>query len=405
VTPWRALPGGIWALGFVSLFMDISSEMIHAVLPLFMVGVLGASMLTVGLIEGVAEATAAILKVFSGTVSDALGRRKPLLVLGYSLAAFTKPVFALAPAIGWVFAARFADRIGKGLRDAPRDALVADITPAPLRGAAYGLRQALDSVGALIGPLLAVALMAALAGDLRAVMWVAALPAFIAMAVLLIAVREPARGATSLAASAAAAPPAKLALRDARRLPRRYWGVVMLGFVFALARFSEAFLVLRAQDLGFAPTWVPLVMVAMNLFYAGAAYPAGAAADQWPARRLLAVGLALLVAADILLALAQGAALVLAGAALWGLHMALTQGLMSKLVADTAPADLRGTGFGIFNLAGGLALLLASVMAGALWSALGPAATFAAGAAFAALAALGVMVVGHDPQAPREPRH
>ncbi|MFL6621241.1 MAG: MFS transporter [Sulfurifustis sp.] len=384
---WRTLPAGIWALGFGSLFMDTSSEMIHSLLPVFMVSTLGASMVAVGVIEGIAEATAAVVKVFSGTLSDYLGKRKFLLILGYGLAAFTKPIFPLAASINWVFTARFVDRIGKGIRGAPRDALVADITPAPLRGAAYGLRQALDSVGALLGPLLAVVFMLWLADNIRAVMWIAVLPAFIAVALLMVYVREPER------AHAPGHAKAPLTLADTKRLPLRYWLVVLLGAVFTLARFSEAFLVLRAQDVGLALGFVPVVMVVMNVFYAGAAYPAGAAADRLRARTLLLIGLALLMAADVLLALAPDAFAVFAGAGLWGLHMAFTQGLLSKLVADAVPERLRGTGFGIFNLVSGGALLLASVIAGALWSAAGPAATFVAGAGFAAIAALGIVTL------------
>jgi MFS family permease len=381
----RALPVGIWALGFGSMFMDISSELIHSLLPVFMTTVLGASMLTVGVIEGVAEATAAITKVFSGALSDYLGKRKFLMVLGYGLAAFTKPIFPLATSIGWVFGARFVDRIGKGIRGAPRDALVADITPPRLRGAAYGLRQALDSIGAFIGPLLAVAFMIWFANDIKAVMWVAVVPAFIAVALLVIYVREPER---KHAESAGGTP---LTLADARRLPSRYWLVVLLGGVFTLARFSEAFLVLRAQDVGIALGYVPLVMIAMNVAYAAFAYPAGVAADRISSRVLLLLGLALLIVADLVMALAASPLWVLVGSALWGLHMALTQGLLSKLVADTAPAQLRGTAFGLFNLVSGVALLLASVIAGALWSAFGASATFLAGAAFAAATALGLL--------------
>jgi len=382
---WRALPTGIWALGFGSLFMDTSSELIHSLLPVFMVSVLGASMVTVGIIEGVAEATASIMKVFSGALSDYLGRRKFLMILGYALAAFTKPVFPLADSVAWVFAARFVDRIGKGIRGAPRDALVADITPPQLRGAAYGMRQALDSVGALLGPLLAVVFMIGFANDIRAVMWVAVVPAFIAVALLMIYVREPERAHTDGAARA------PFTLADARRLPLRYWFVVLLGAVFTLARFSDAFLVLRAQDVGLDLGYVPLVMIVMNLFYAGAAYPAGAAADHVSQRTLLLLGLALLIAADLVLAFSKSPLMAFAGAALWGLHMAFTQGLLSKLVADTAPAELRGTAFGIFNLVSGGALLLASMIAGALWSAFGPSATFLAGAAFAAVATGGLL--------------
>jgi MFS family permease len=379
----RALPTDIWALGLGSLFMDTSSELIHSLLPAFMATVLGASMVTIGLIEGVAEATAAVTKVFSGALSDYLGKRKLLLVLGYALAAFTKPVFPLAPSISWVFAARFVDRVGKGIRGAPRDALVADLAPPALRGAAYGLRQALDSVGAFVGPLLAVGFMLWFANAIRPVMWIAVAPAFVAVALLAVYVRESPR------ADAQARAP--LTFADVGQLSRRYWLVVVLGAIFTLARFSEAFLLLRAQDIGVPLGYVPLVLIAMNVSYAVLAYPAGLAADRGRQRRLLLVGLALLIAADLVLAIAASAALVFVGAALWGMHMALTQGLLSKLVADTAPEALRGTAFGVFNLVGGGALLLASAIAGALWSAAGPPATFVAGASFAAVTALGIL--------------
>jgi MFS family permease len=365
--------------------MDTSSELIHSLLPVFLVSVLGASMVTVGIIEGVAEATAAVMKVFSGALSDYLGRRKFLMILGYGLAALTKPVFPLAASVGWVFAARFVDRVGKGIRGAPRDALVADITPPQLRGAAYGLRQALDSVGALLGPLLAVVFMIAFANDIRAVMWVAVVPAFLAVAVLMVYVREPERDQGDPAVRA------PLTFAEVRRLPWGYWFVVLLGAVFTLARFSDAFLVLRAQDVGLDLGYVPLVMIVMNVFYAGAAYPAGAAADHMSQRTLLLIGLALLIAADVVLALSTSPLMAFSGAALWGLHMAFTQGLLSKLVADTAPSALRGTAFGIFNLVSGGALLLASVIAGALWSAFGASATFMAGAGFAVVAAIGLL--------------
>lgn len=377
------MPTGIWALGFGSLFMDVSSELIHSLLPIFMVTTLGASMVTVGFIEGIAEATAAIMKVFSGALSDYLGRRKTLVVFGYALGAFTKPIFPLAPSVAWVFGARFVDRVGKGIRGAPRDALVADIAPPQLRGAAFGLRQALDSLGALLGPLLAVVFMIWFANDIRKAMWFAAAPAFVTVALLLVYVREPERRVGSRARP--------LKFRDARRLPPRYWRVVLLGGFFTLARFSEAFLVLRAQDIGLPLGYAPVVMIIMNVLYAGGAYPAGAAADRVSARTLLIVGLGLLIAADVVLAFAGSPMAVFAGAALWGLHMAFTQGLFSKLVADTAPADLLGTGFGMFNLVSGLALLLASVIAGSLWSAFGAPATFLAGAAFAMATALGVV--------------
>jgi MFS family permease len=387
----RALPPGIWALGLGSLFMDVSSELIHSLLPAFMATVLGASMVTIGIVEGVAEATAAITKVFSGALSDYLGKRKFLLVLGYALAAFTKPIFPLATSISWVFVARFVDRIGKGIRGAPRDALVADIAPPALRGAAYGLRQALDSVGAFVGPALALAFMTWLAGDLRTVMWVAVVPAFVAVAVLATSVREPVHERAEAGAA--------LALADVGRLRSRYWLVVLIGAFFTLARFSEAFVLLRAQGIGVALGYVPLVLIVMNVCYAGFAYPAGAVADHGSPRAILLLGLAPLIAADLVLAFAGSPWLAFTGAALWGLHMALTQGLLSKLVADTAPAELRGTAFGIFNVVSGGALLLASVIAGALWSTLGAATTFLGGAVFAVVAATGLVAVRTTRQA------
>ena len=374
------LPAGVWVLGFVSMLMDISSEMIHSLLPLFLVGTLGVSVLAVGLIEGIAESTALVVKVFSGVLSDHLGRRKGLAVIGYAMGAFAKPVFALAQGVGWVVTARFVDRVGKGIRGAPRDALVADLAPPSIRGAAFGLRQSLDTVGAFVGPLLATGLMLLWANDFRAVFWVAVVPGLLAVGLLVVGVREPPR-------AAAAAPARSPIHRDAlSRLPRAYWSVVGLGAVFALARFSEAFLVLRSAELGVQAAWVPLVMVAMNLVYAASAYPFGRLADRVSHRALLAAGLAVLVAADVALALADGWAVLGLGVALWGVHMGMTQGLLAAMVADTAPATLRGTAFGVFNLVSGLALLVASVLAGLLWERIGSMGTFAAGAGFALLA-------------------
>ena len=373
-------------LGFGSMFMDISSELVHSLLPIFIATVLGASVVTIGVIEGIAEATAAITKVFSGAVSDYFRKRKFLVVLGYGLGAITKPVFPLSTTIWWVFGARFVDRIGKGIRGAPRDALVADIAPEQLRGAAYGLRQSLDSVGALLGPLLAVASMILLANNIKAVLWVAVVPAFLAVLLLIVAVHEPEYS------EHATGPRNRLTLAAAKRLTLRYWLVVALGAVFALARFSEAFLILRALDVGLAVGYVPIIMIVMNFVYAAFAYPAGAAADRLSTRTLLVFGLGVLVTADVVLAMAASPWVAFLGAAFWGLHMAFTQGLLSKLVADIAPAELRGTAFGIFNLVSGSALLLASVIAGSLWSVFGASATFIAGASFAALALVVLLI-------------
>jgi MFS family permease len=366
------------------MFMDMSSELVHSLLPVLMVSVLGASMTTIGFLEGVAEATAAITKIFSGALSDYLGKRKFLVVLGYGLGAVTKPVFPLAPNIAWVFGARFTDRIGKGIRGAPRDALVADITPAELRGAAYGLRQSLDSVGAFLGPLLAIAFMALWANDINAVLWIAVLPAVISVA-LVLTVREPRAQHNQFAIGS------PISFASAKRLQWGYWTIVVLGAVFTLARFSEAFLILRAQSVGLAIGFVPMIMIVMNLAYAASAYPAGILSDHLSRRLMLVAGLSMLVIAEVVLAVAAVPWQVFAGAGLWGLHMGFTQGLFNKLVADSAPEELRGTAFGIFNLTTGISMLVASVVAGSLWQVVGPQATFFAGANFAAVALIGVL--------------
>lgn len=381
----REIPPGIWALGFVSMLADISSEIIHSLLPVFMVSVLGASALTVGLIEGAAEATALIVKMFSGALSDYLGKRKLLAVLGYGMSALTKPLFAVASTTGIVLTARVLDRVGKGIRGAPRDALVADIAPAHLRGAAYGLRQSLDTVGAFIGPLLAVGLMLLWADDFRAVFWVAVIPGVLAVAVLLFGVREPERDPGTNRAN-------PIRWSNLRRLGSAYWWVVVVGAIFTLARFSEAFLVLRAQQGGMPVAWVPLVMVAMNFVYAVSAYPFGTLSDRMSHGKLLGLGLVVLIAADLILAQSNHWGLMLVGVATWGLHMGMTQGLLATMVADSAPADLRGTAFGFFNLVSGVAMLAASIVAGALWDQFGAPLTFHAGAAFCliALGCLGI---------------
>jgi MFS family permease len=380
------IPGTVWALGLVSLFMDLSSELVHALLPLYMTGVLGLSMVAVGVVEGIAEATASALKAFSGAISDRLRRRKPLIVLGYALAALSKPLFPLAGSVALVLGARFMDRVGKGIRGAPRDALIADVTAPEQRGAAYGLRQALDTVGAVLGPLAAIGLMVILANDIRAVLWAAVVPAGVAVLVLVAWVREPAREQAPAAASG------KLAWRALAHLQRHYWLIVALGAVLTLARFSEAFLLLRGQDLGLALALVPAVLVVMNLVYTAVSFPAGVAADRGGQRKLLFWGLVALIASDVVLGAGATVAAAFFGAALWGVHMGLTQGLLSKLVADAAPADLRGTAFGVFHLVSGAALLAASVLAGWLWGTLGASSTFYAGAAFTALALIGLLL-------------
>lgn len=373
------IPRAIWALGFVSLLMDVSSELIHSLLPVFMFTALGVSAFTIGLIEGAAEATALIVKVFSGALSDWWGRRKPLAVMGYGLGALSKPLFAIAGGAGLVVAARLIDRVGKGIRGAPRDALVADLAPPEIRGAAFGLRQSLDTVGAFLGPLLAMGLMLLWADDFRAVFWVAVIPGFLAVALLLFGVQEPERRQDGKRVN-------PIRRDNLRHLPAAYWWVVGVGAVFTLARFSEAFLVLRVQSGGLPLAFVPLVLIVMNLVYAGAAYPFGKLADTTRHTTLLGWGLVVLICADVALAMDGHWGVAWLGIVLWGLHLAMTQGLLAAMIADTAPPDLRGTAYGFFNLASGLAMLLASGVAGLIWDMAGPHWTFLAGAGFASLA-------------------
>ncbi|WP_234189939.1 MFS transporter [Shinella sp. NM-101] len=390
----RRIPAGIWALGVVSMLMDISSEMIHALLPVYMVTVLGTSALAVGFIEGIAEATASISKVFSGALSDWLGKRKLLAAIGYGLAAFTKPIFPLASSLDWLVAARFIDRIGKGIRGAPRDALVADIAPPELRGASFGLRQSLDTIGAFLGPLLAIGLMWLTADRFQTVFWVAVIPAFLSVGVILFAIKEPERPKTLRKVRM------PLHRDELRRLGSAYWWVVAIAAVFTLARFSEAFLILRAQSIGLPLSLVPIVLVLMSLAYSLSAYPIGILSDRMDRVTILIVGMVLLILADLVLAFAPSLLGIGVGVVFWGLHMGFTQGLIATLIAESAPAELRGTAFGMFNLVTGLALLAASVMAGALWDVVGPQGTFVAGAAFAVLTVAGLVFMAGRLKAP-----
>ena len=385
----RQVPAGVWTLGFVSLFMDTSSEMVHGLLPVYLVSVMGASALMVGLIEGVAESTALITRIFSGALSDWIGRRKALAVAGYGLAALSKPIFPLASSVGWIVAARFIDRIGKGVRGAPRDALVADLTPEKVRGAAFGLRQALDTVGAFLGPAVAIGLMLLSGDDFRLVFWWAVAPAVVCVLLLIVAVREPA-GTVKKDARFPLAP------SELRRLGPRFWLVSAVAAVFTLARFSEAFLILRARNLGLGEAYAPLVLVVMNVVYALAAYPAGALSDRLGRRGVFLSGIGLLIASDLVIAAAPNLGGAALGVALWGLHMGFTQGLISALVADTAPPDLRGTGYGALSLVTGVATLAASLIAGELWDRIGPQATFLAGAGFAAVSLAGVALAARS---------
>lgn len=377
------IPKGVWVLGGVSLLMDVSSEMIHSLLPLFMATTLGASVIIIGLIEGLAEATALIIKVFSGVLSDYLGKRKGLAMLGYGLGALSKPLFAMAGSSGMVFSARMIDRVGKGIRGAPRDALVADVTPSEIRGAAYGLRQSLDTIGAFLGPLLAVGLMLLWNNDFHTIFWVAVIPGVLSIALLWFGLSEPKTPVTDKRTN-------PLRRENLQKLSAAYWWVVGLGALFTLARFSEAFLVLRAYQMDIPLFAIPLVMVAMNLVYSLSAYPFGKMSDSMNHTRMLQAGLLVLIAADITLALSHHWSTLLIGVGLWGIHMGMTQGLLAAMIAHTAPAELRGTAFGMFNLISGIALLLASTGAGILWETLGAASTFYAGAVICAIVLAGM---------------
>lgn len=375
LAPHQQLPRAIWYLGFVSMLMDISSEMIHSLLPMFMVSVLGASAIYVGLIEGLAEATALMVKIFSGALSDYLGKRKGLALLGYGLGAVSKPLFALAPGLQWVLGARLLDRVGKGMRAAPRDALVADLAPVEIRGAAYGLRQALDTLGSFFGPLLAALLMLLWLGDFRAIFWLAVVPAWLSVLILFFGIKEPQRVLMRTRVN-------PIERKNFQQLDKKYWWIVFIGACFTLARFSEAFLILRALDAGISMAQAPLILVLMNLVYAAVAYPFGRLSDRVNHGKLLALSLVVLMLADMALAINHHWLFILLGVSLWGLHMGISQGLLATMVANAIPGELRGTAFGVFNLASGLAMLCASVIAGLVWELLGPAFTFCAGALF-----------------------
>jgi MFS family permease len=373
-----ALPRTVWVLGFVSLLMDLSSEIYHALLPAFVTVTLGLPVVALGAIDGVAEATASFAKLASGRLSDRSMRRKPWILAGYGLAALSKPLFPLANGALPVMAARFFDRIGKGIRGSPRDAMIADETPPEIRGRAFGLRQALDTVGALLAPLAAVALMFALAQNIRAVFWIAMIPAVASVILIIVALREPeARTAQGSQETFFAG------FRQLDKQTRRLLGV---AFLFMLARFSEGFLILRGMDLGLSPALSPLALVLFNLSFVALAYPAGAISDQMAPRKVLMAGIAVLIAGNLMLAADFGLAGLAVGILLWGAHMALTQGIFARMIADSAPDGLRGTSFGAFYFVTGIATLLASLAAGLIWDREGAAATFIASAAVAAVA-------------------
>ncbi|OJU12180.1 MAG: MFS transporter [Caulobacterales bacterium 68-7] len=377
-----SVPRTVWVLGVVSLLMDVSSEMIQALLPIYMVVSLGASAALIGLVEGFSVAVATAVKFGAGFVSDRVSRPKWLAVAGYGLAALSKPIFPLAASVEGVLIAKGVDRIGKGIRTAPRDALVAAVTPKEIRGRAYGLRKSLDTVGGFVGPLLAIGLMALLAGNIKQVFWLASIPAFFAIALLVLGVSDPPRGD-----EAGKAPPS---LKGALKLDTATWSMIVLTAVIGLARFSEAFLVMKGLDVGVPESYAPAAIILLHIVFGLAAFPVGALSDRIGRGSLLLLSLAFLAAADVVLAVSTGQIAYYSGVALWGLHMGFSQGLLMTLIADAAPAHLRGSAFGLFSLISGLIALVGNVAAGLLWDSYGPQATFAVGAALSVLCAGGV---------------
>jgi MFS family permease len=375
----KNVPHSVWFLGFVSLFADINSKMIQSTLPLFLVSTLGVNLATVGLIEGIAESTASVLKVFSGALSDYWRKRKGLAIAGYGISALVAPIFALAPNVFWVFVGRFADRVGKGIRVAPRNALVADATPPQHRGAAYGLRQSLDTIGAFSGPLLAT-LFLALGQGYRTIFWISLIPALIGVALLIIGVREPARSPK----------PSQNPLQWAvlRELGHGYWILAIAALLFNLGNSSDAFLLLRAQQSGIAPTFVPLAFVVMNFTYGISAYPIGILSDRIGRYGLLIASFLVFALVYLGFAFAQFPWQVWMLLGCYGIYLGMSQGVLLAIVADQVPAESRGTAFGMINLLIGMALLPASLMAGILWQQVSPQATFLLGSGFALAAAL-----------------
>lgn len=369
------IPRTVWVLGFVSLLMDISSEMIHALLPLFMAGTLGASAIWIGLVEGIGEGTALIAKVFSGVVADRFGHKKRLVFAGYFLGVISKPVFALAGSMPVVLAARFFDRIGKGLRGAPRDAIVADVTDESIRGAAYGLRQSLDAAGAFVGPLLATLLLLLWTEDLRSIFWIALIPGAACLALILFGVEDNVTPTVNTK---------RIAWKDLKSvMTPAFVQLVILGTLFSLARFSNAFIVLRAADIGIEHAWIPMAVVLMNITFSLSSYPFGKLADKLNPMKLLALGIVLLALANLLFAYAENYRILAAGIVLFGMHLGATQGIFSTIISEIAPSEVRATAFGIFNFFSGLALLASGLVAGSLWEYMGAQYCFGGGVVFA----------------------
>lgn len=376
------IPATVWMLGIVSLLMDVSSEMINALLPLYLAGGLGASALAIGFIEGLSVAIATVTKFLSGVLSDIGGRAKPLAVLGYGLGALSRLIFPWAASLDQIVLAKAMDRVGKGIRGTPRDAIVAAVSPPEIRGASFGLRKSLDTVGGFAGPLIAIGAMALLAGDIRAVFWIAAIPAALCMIVLVFFVHEPPGNRSMTRVS--------IRFADAFRLNRAVWGVIGLASIIMLARFSEAFVLLKSLEAGFTPVWVPLSLVIMHAAYGLTAFPAGRLSDRIGTSGLLVCSLGFLIAAHLTLASVATVWVYVLGTVLWGLHMGFSQGLLGAMIARVTPDHLKGSAFGTFNLVTGVVVLAGNTLAGWLWHSAGSTTPFLVGAALATVATIGI---------------
>ncbi len=385
------LPATVWILGIASLLNDVSTEIIHSVLPLYMVTALGASFIAVGLLEGTAEALASVLKVGAGGLSDLLGKRKALVVSGYALSTLVKGCYALAGDMTMVMIARLGDRVGKGIRVGPRDALVADSTSPEQRGAAYGLRQSLDTVGAVIGPGLSFVLLSLWHMDYKNIFAIAIVPGIIAVLLLLIGVREPEKRESK-------SDDKKLHKDLLKRLSPAYWSLVVVSFLFNLGNSSDAFILLKGKEAGLALGMVPLMLVVMNVFYAACAYPAGKLSDKLGRVAMLRVGLLFYALVYLGFAFCNTQWQVWTLMALYGVQLGLTQGTLLALVSDVTDADTRGTAFGMISLVTGLALLPASLIAGFLWQNVGSWATFGAGTVCSVVALI-VFSIWYRPEA------
>lgn len=387
----RRLPATVLALGVVSFWTDLASEMIYPLLPVFLAGTLGAGAVALGAIEGAAESVAALTKLASGWWSDRLARRKPLVVVGYALAAAVRPLVAFAGSWGHVLAIRLADRVGKGLRGSPRDAWVADAVDPAERGRAYGFHRAADHAGALVGPLVAWALLAGLGLGLRELFLWALVPGAVAVLVLVAFVPEGPRPAHAPAHTPGEARPQ---LRGAGRLERRFWLYLAILFLFTLGNSTDAFLLLRATDLGVPTTLVPLLWALHHLVKAAFSTWGGSLSDRWGRRPLLVGGWLLYALVYLGFAGASDAWHVWALFVAYGLFFAATEGAEKALVADLVPAARRGVAFGWYHLAVGLGALPASLLFGLLWQRWGAGVAFGTGAGLAVVAALGLAVVG-----------